>query len=103
MKPEGNKSVSKYYPDIVLVTQDGYIVSNSKNKFVYPFKGIKRNHKNMDTVEVWLEMMAKRHWLPISVRGYHPLAVSTREWEDGILTDSSDLTAIYRHILCKFR
>jgi predicted AlkP superfamily phosphohydrolase/phosphomutase len=103
VKPRTNNVISEYYPDIILDVPDGYILSNSKNEFVYPFEGIKRNDATVDTVEVWLEMMAKKRWLPISVRGYHPLAVSTREWTESILTASNDLTAVYRHIISKFK
>lgn len=103
VKPRIKNAVSRYYPDIILDVPDGYIVSNTKNEFVCPFEGIKYDDADIDTVEAWLEMMAKRQWLPISVRGYHPLAVSTREWSDSILTASNDLTAVYRHIISELK
>jgi len=103
VKPRINNAVSKYYPDIILDVPDGYIVSNNKNEFVCQFEGINRDDPNVDTVKAWLNVMAKRKWLSLAVRGYHPIAVSTREWAESILTPSNDLTAVYRHIISNYK
>lgn len=103
VKPRTDSPVSRYYPDVILDVPEGYIVSNNKNGFITSFEGVNRDDINVDTIEIWLKEMAKGNWLPLTVRGYHPIAVSTKKWSAGILNASKDLTAVYRHIISQYK
>lgn len=98
VKARFDTSVSKYYPDVVLDIPDGYIVTNNARGFVTEFEGLKVESASSDTIEAWAR---SNEWKSLSVRGYHPLAVSSDQWAEGILPPN-DLTAIYRHLLSQF-
>lgn len=102
VKPRFDTHISKYYPDVVVDIPDGYIVTNGAKGFVNEFEGIKVKNANFDTVEMWSKMRAERKWLPLTVRGYHPIAVSSKQWTKEISPMSMDLTVIYRHLLKQF-
>ena len=96
-------SLSKYYPDVVLDVPDGYIVRNNAKGFVTEFESIKINSTNVDTIKTWSKVWSKGNWKSYCVRGYHPIAVSSRKWTENNCPTSSDLTLIYRHLLKQFK
>ena len=98
VKPRFDTSVSKYYPDVVLDMPDGYLVRKNTKDFVTKFEGNKAKNTNFDTIEMWRKQGLK----PLCIRGHHPIAVSSTLWTEDILSMSSDLTAIYRHLLKQF-
>jgi predicted AlkP superfamily phosphohydrolase/phosphomutase len=99
VKPRFDTSVSKYFPDVVVDIPDGYIVSRHNAKaFVTDLEGIKVKKTNFDTIEKW----AETDGISLTVRGYHPIAVSSCPWTEEISPTSNDLTMIYRHLLRQF-
>ena len=103
IKPEFDTIISKYYPDVILDTPDGYIVRNNSKGFVTEFEGLKVRNSNFDTVKTWIMKNEKDTWIPLTVRGYNPIAVSTIQWAENISPNSSDLTEIYKHLLKQFK
>lgn len=102
VKPQAINELSKYYPDIILDLPDGYHISNSNEQFINPFKDIRNVYSNIDIIKTWLKALANKRWIPLTIRGNKPIAVSTQKWEKDILRENSDLTAVYRHIIRRF-
>lgn len=103
IKSHFDTPISKYYPDIVVDIPDGYIVRNNGANFITQFNGLRVKQYDFDTVEAWSKLRAQQKWLPLTVRGYEPIAVSSRQWSNSILTKKNDLTTIYKHLLNQYQ